>query len=317
VTRIGIIGTGGIAKASHGPALKRLRGAGLHSVLSRDRERAEDFARNYGAMSTAPAHTELSHFLADPDLDAVLIASPDRLHAPQAIAAMRAGKHVLVEKPMATSMPEAREMVRTAAEEKVHLGVAFHLRWHAGHRKLREAILAGALGQLSHIRVHWTFLADPTNWRTGMQLGRWWSLAANGPHCVDLTHWFGSEAGEVVEAHAVIARERHRGPHDETALSALRFENGLTADITTSVLFESESRLELYGTKGSAQCVATLGRHGSGRIFLNGEPLFFEPESPFLGELQDFVGAIHHGSKPEVDGEAGLENTRILLALDP
>lgn len=312
MVRFGLIGTGGIATTSHAPALSRLPGVCLHAVLSRDRARAESFAESY---QDAAAYDDLTTFLADPDMDAVIITSPDRLHAPQAIAALRAGKHVLVEKPMATSQSEAREMVQTAAACDRRLGVAFHLRWHAGHRLLHQAIREGKMGWVQHIRVHWTFTADPGNWRASRDLGRWWSLAANGPHCVDLARWFARDAGDVVEARATISREVYQGPHDETAVSALRFADGTTASILTSVLFDSPSRVEIYGTKGEAQCIATLGRHGSGRIFLNGEPLFFEPSCPFEGEIADFARAITEGQPAEVDGQAGLENTRVLLAL--
>ncbi len=105
--RIAMIGSGGIAERKLLPALAAADNAELWSVLSRDKARAANVAAQFGAGSPNAAHDSLDSLLADPDLDAVLIATPDRLHADQAIAAARAGKHILCEKPMATSPAEA------------------------------------------------------------------------------------------------------------------------------------------------------------------------------------------------------------------
>ena len=90
-----------------GPALSATPNARLWSVLSRDRDRASQFAQAHGAGSPTPAHTDLAELLADPDLDGVIIASPDRVHAEQAVLSARSGKHILCEKPLATSVEDA------------------------------------------------------------------------------------------------------------------------------------------------------------------------------------------------------------------
>ena len=107
---IGIIGTGRIADSQLVPALKQVTGARFWSVLSRDKERAVSFASFHGAEAQYNAFDSLASFLADPALDAVIIATPDGLHAQHAIASARAGKHVLLEKPMATKLEDAREI---------------------------------------------------------------------------------------------------------------------------------------------------------------------------------------------------------------
>ena len=97
-----MIGTGSIIGDRHVPALNRIDNAVFWSVLSRDISRAKEFASNHGAAAPIPAFDDLKTFLADPSLDAVIIASPDKLHGMQ-ITLRSAGKHVLVEKPMVTS----------------------------------------------------------------------------------------------------------------------------------------------------------------------------------------------------------------------
>ena len=126
--RIAMIGTGWIADDALAPAVAKAAGAVLWSVLSREEGRARDFAERHGAASPAPSHTDLDALLADPELDAVLIASPDGLHAEQCVAAARAGKHVLCEKPMATTAADAERMTAACRDAGVRLGIAYHMR---------------------------------------------------------------------------------------------------------------------------------------------------------------------------------------------
>jgi len=185
-----MIGTGRIADTRLAPALSLVEDAVLWSVLSRDPGRGAAFAARHGALAPRPAHDHLGRLLEDPDLDGVIIATPDGLHAEQALAALEAGKHVLVEKPMATRVAGAVAMVEAAAVRDLRLGVAYHLRWHAGHRLMARRIREGLLGELRHARVQWTWPAqDDANWRAHDEVGRWWSLAGVGTHCLDLIRW--------------------------------------------------------------------------------------------------------------------------------
>ncbi|QOZ23879.1 Gfo/Idh/MocA family protein [Bradyrhizobium sp. CCBAU 51753] len=152
--RFGIIGTSNIADIPRAPALQRVAGVTLWSVLSREHARAEQFARKHGAMSPHPAYSDLSDFLSDPQLQAVIITSPDNLHGQHILQRARAGKHVLVEKSLVTSHEEGAEIISACRKRDVKLGVSMHLRWHAAHRKLHPLILEdGVLGKLRHIRI--------------------------------------------------------------------------------------------------------------------------------------------------------------------
>ena len=313
--RIGIIGPGRISDDQLAPAVQITDGAVLWSVLSRDHHRSSDFARKHRAASSTPAHTDLGTMLADPELDAVIIATPDRFHAKQACSAAEAGKHVFVEKPMATSVEEAQAMVAACRKSGCALGVAYHLRWHMGHRAIRDLIQLGEIGSIRHIRLHWTFKAgDGKNWRAFPETGRWWSLAANGTHCLDLIRWMlRPESGEIVSIHAVTGGSVWDSPHDETAVLSACFESGATAEFCTSVLFDSTSRIEIYGSDGTVICDDTLGRRGAGTILFNGSLLEYEVENPYAGEIRDFVEAIHDGRPPEVDGQEGMRNVELLI----
>ena len=313
---IAIIGTGSIAGDQHAPAVQEVEGLQLWSVLSRDLKRAVQFAERYDARAPNPAHTELDKLLSDPQLDAVIIATPDKLHAEMAMAAAQAGKCVLVEKPMATDVESAEAMAKACDDAKVQLAVAYHLRWHAGHRKISEKIRSGELGALRHMRAHWTLKAPNTsNWRAWPELGKWWSLAAVGTHCIDLIRWIMlPSCGEIEFLKCTISKQVWKGVHDETAVVSLRFESGATAEFCSSVLFESPSRLEIYGNRGYAICEGTLDRRGSGSVRTHKGNLEYRIENPFAGEIRDFIASIRDKRPPEVDGREGLRNVQILEA---
>ena len=313
---IAMLGTGRIADGQLAPALAEVDGARLWSVLSRDAERGRAFAARHGAVAANAVHTDLDSLLADDDLDAVLIATPDKLHVSQCVAAARAGKHVLTEKPMATEMADAEAMVEACDKAGVTLAVAYHLRWHAGHRQLAAAVHAGRLGVLRHMRVQWTSLApSDENWRASSEVGRWWGLAGVGTHCLDQVRWLMvPSCGDIVVQENLISREVWKGPHDETALISLGFESGATAEICSSVLFNAPKRMEVFGSDTYAVCDDTLGAHGAGAISIGGEPMEYDVSDPYLGEIADFVAAITEGRAPEVDGREGLRNLATLVA---
>ena len=313
---IAITGLGRIANTSLAPALSAQTDARLWSVLSRDPSRAADFASRHGAHSPTPAYTDLDALLADPELDAVIIASPDKLHLPQALAAAAAGKHVLTEKPMATEKADAWAMVEACKTADVRLGIAYHMRWHAGHRQLAAMAHGGEFGELRHMRVQWARKhKDASNWRASADVGRWWGLAGVGTHCVDQVRWFmRASCGEVTKVRSVINNSVWNSPHDETAVLALQFENGSTAEICTSVLFDAPISMEVYGSAGHAICTSTLGAGGDGDIVTHNGDLHYTVADPFVGEISDFVAAIRAGRDPEVAGEEGARNVEILLA---
>jgi predicted dehydrogenase len=318
IQNVGILGLGNIADNALAPALKQIKNARLWSVMSRDKDRANRFAQKHGAQSPHPAYTNLDDMLKDSNLNAVIVATPDRLHADHAIRCAQAGKHVLVEKPMATDTASGKAIVTACQQAKVTLAVAYHLRWHAGHRMLIDEVHSGKLGELRHMRAQWTWREkDNLNWRASEQVGRWWSLAGVGTHCLDMIRWVMVPlCGEIVNINSLITKDVWKGPHDETALVSLKFESGATAEFCSSVLFESPYRVEIYGNSGHAICDGTLGRKGLGQITLNSKPINFIPTNPYAGEIEDFIESITEKRPPEVDGREGLRNIKIIDAIE-
>ncbi len=315
--RVGLIGPGSIADERLIPALAKIAGAVFWSVLGRDQKKAEAFAEKHGAKGAQAAFVDLSAFLADPELDAVIIASPDKLHAEQAIACAKAGKHVFVEKPLATSAEDAAAIVAACKAAKVKLTVGYHLRYHAGHRKVSNLLADPAtspIGEIRHIAVSWTMQAKTADWRADDKLGQWWSLAALGTHSLDLVSWL-LKGDSIKETSCVVSSPVFGSAHDETSLVGLVFESGVTASILSSVVFRAPRVVEIFGSKGSIRCVETLGPRGTGTITVNGEDLPFAPVDPYGGELSDFIVAVASGKEPYVTGDEGAANVILLERL--
>lgn len=311
---VGLIGTGNIANNRLAPAVANVPGVQLWSVLSRDLSRAASFAERHNAQSPHPIFSDLHLMLDDPDLHGVIIATPDKLHAEQAILSLKRGKHVLVEKPMATDIESASAMVQAAIKADRCLAVAYHLRWHAGHRMIREKIQGGDIGSLRHMRVLWTLKAPSgDNWRASTDVGQWWSMAAVGTHCLDLIRWYMcNTCGEIESVKSTISSTVWDQPHDETALISFQFESGATAEMCSSVLFDAPRRVEIYGETGYIICEDTLGAEGAGTITTHSGILEFPFADPFSGEVANFIESSSKGIPPEVSGEEGFRNVEIL-----
>lgn len=311
--RIGLIGPGSVANGYLIPALLQIENASFWSVCGRDEGRTREFATRHKAAAKHPVFTDLNAFLADPQLDAVIIASPDKLHAAQAIAAAKAGKHVFVEKPMATTHEDAVAIVAACAEAKVQLAVGYHLRFHSGHKLVAELIAAGRIGKILHANVSWTLIAKEPDWRASAEMGRWWSLAALGTHALDLVRWLVMPScGTVKQSTTVCSSPVFGSAHDETALVSMLFDSGATAQIMTSVVMRAPRMVEIFGSGGFIRCTETLGPRGTGKIVVNDEELEFVSVNPYKAELEDFIAAIKTGAIPFVNGDEGLANVALL-----
>ncbi len=140
----GLISTGLHPENKIAPAINAADDAELVAVYSRDQGRADAFAEGHGAKA---AYNSMDGILADSRIDGVFISSPNSLHAGQAIQAAAAGKHVLCEKPMTTTLDDALAMVRACRERGVKLGVGFELRHNPGHIMARDLVAEGTLGR--------------------------------------------------------------------------------------------------------------------------------------------------------------------------
>ena len=157
----GIIGVGDVTEVKAAPSIFRAPDSDVVHVMRRDGDRARDFAARHGVARWS---TDAQAVIDDPAVTALYVATPTSTHAQYAIAAARAGKHVLIEKPMAMSSDECRLMVAAAEGAGVHLWVAYYRRALPRFVKIRELLAAGALGRLLSVQTTWR---KPTDFSPG------------------------------------------------------------------------------------------------------------------------------------------------------
>lgn len=320
-----MVGTGEAADKLLAPGLRLVPDTALTAVHSRGFAKAAEFARKHAPQPAAVAvYDKYAELLADTNVDAVILATPDALHAEQAIAAARARKHVFVEKPMATDFNDACAMVGACSEAGVKLGVGYHHRQHLGHQALRRAIAEGSMGRVHQINVQWSRpskyeLRPGEQWRSVGSEGRWWAMAALGTHCLDTALYLlepqrGASADDV---RATFSSTRFKTKRDETAQVTLKTKDGTIINVVTSVTLAYTKRIEIFcGLGGKIVCEETFGPHGGGLITIDGTPLEFQKINPYAAELADFADAIREDRRPAADGLTGLLNVSLLCAAE-
>lgn len=252
--RFGLLGCGRISKR-HSDLLGggQIKGATLVSVCDLIAERADAVASRF----SVPAFYDLNDFLSQKDLDAVAVLTPSGLHPQHAIACAKAGKHVIVEKPMALRLQDADAMIRACDEAGVKLFVVKQNRFNVPIVKAREALEAGRFGRLvlGTVRVRWCrdqSYYDLDSWR-----GTWaydgGVLTNQASHHIDMLEWF---FGDVVSVHARATTALVKVETEDTAVATLKFRNGALGIIeaTTAVRpRDLEGSLSILGEKGAVE----------------------------------------------------------------
>jgi predicted dehydrogenase len=308
----GLIGCGDIARKRVAPALLALPNCELVAVNRANFDRAESFAREFGARRWYGDWREL---LADEEVSAVYIATPVHLHAAQAIAAAEAGKHVLCEKPMALSFKECERMVTACEAHQVRLGVAYYRHHYPVIERIKAILSSGETGTpvIAQVNAFERFDPEPSNPR------RWLlekGLSGGGPmfdfgcHRIEiLINLF----GQVREARGLVSNVLFEREVEDTATALLQFESGPQAVLSvTHAARAPQDALDIFGSDGSIH-VAVLNE-GTMKVKTEaGERIETHPPHPNLHQplIDDFAQAVLHQRAPQVDGRVGLEVARI------
>ncbi len=322
-----IIGAGMVARY-HATAIERTPGARLVAVGRSDLARAEETATQFGV----PCLADYTALLARDDVDAVCICTPSGLHAEQTIAAARAGKHVLVEKPMALTLADADAMIAACAQAGVRMGVALQRRTEPEFQRLQAAIAAGELGRLVLGSISMPYLRrqsyyDSAAWRGTWALDGGGALMNQGIHLVDLLLWL---AGDAAEVRATAATLAHAIEVEDCLTATLRFVNRALGSIiaTTAAAPGFPHRVEIYGERGGVQIEGEqiVRWEGSGAReprSQNQAPIAAGAGASPTGIgaaghtrlLGDFVAAIRDRREPVAPGREGRRSLALVLAV--
>lgn len=326
----GVIGSGGIARRRTIPeGLAAAANAELRAIYDIDAEVNAEVARQF-QVTAAPSLERLFAM----DLDAVYIATPAFLHYTQVLAAARAGKHILCEKPLGMNVAEAEEMIAECQNLGVQLGTAFMMRFHSQHQAALKLIRDGRLGRPVYARAQLScwYPPIPGAWRQVRAQGGGGALMDMGGHCIDLLEMF---FGPVSSVSCIIRNIVHSYEAEDAATVLLEFKNGALASVDTFFCIQDQSSknvLELYGSHGGILAKGTIGQGSQGemRSFLASEASGYEaaqarsteegqiidppPANIYQSEIEEFSRALLEKRPSCLDAQIGLRSQRVLVA---
>jgi UDP-N-acetyl-2-amino-2-deoxyglucuronate dehydrogenase len=339
--RTGIVGCGKVSH-THAQALSELPESSFVAACSRSPAKAAEFAGRYGAKG----YSNLAEMLKE--VDALVICTPHPFHAAPAVQALEAGVHVLVEKPLASSLGDCDAMIAAARAGGVKLGTVSQRRWYAPVRRVKEAVDGGRIGEpilamvmLLGWRDRRYYESDP--WRGSWRMEGGGVLVNQAPHQLDLLLWF---MGPVAELYGLQENLNH--PYievEDTAVAVLRFRSGALGSIVVSNSQKPGlyGKVHVHGASGASVGVQTDG----GAMFIAGMTPVLEPpvndlwtvpgEEQMLEQwreadgaffqhidaasyyhrlqLQDFLQAIMEDREPLVTGEEGRKTVELFTAV--
>jgi len=318
--RFGVLSTANIGLTKAVPGIMGAPNCEVVAIASRNEAAAREAAERLGIRT---AHGSYEALLADPDVEAVYVPLPNHLHAPWTIAAARAGKHVLCEKPLAMSAADAERMVEVCERQGVHLMEAFMYRQHPSWVAVRELVTQGRIGRLVAVQSWFSYYNDdPTNIRNIVEAGGG-ALFDIGCYCVNLSRMlFDGEPTRVVGS---IVRDEVGGT-DVVASGLMEFGDGV-ATFTASTRAEDDQRVGIYGTTGriSVEIPFNIPPHLPTRIHVaaGGDPpvapaietLTFEATDPYTAEAQRFAEAVLDGRRVPVPPVDAVANLRVIEQL--
>ncbi|NUQ00693.1 MAG: Gfo/Idh/MocA family oxidoreductase [Armatimonadetes bacterium] len=309
-----ISGTGDIINKAVAPAILEQGASELIGFYSRTAARAEEFARRFGA---AQAWSDWEAMLRDPRVDVIYVGGEVSRHAPETVAAAAAGKHVVVEKPMALNAAECRRMVEACAAHHVGLAVAYYRRYYPLAMRLKELLDGGAIGRPLQAAIDMATCYnpapdDPKYWRVAGP-GGGGALMDIGSHRLDILCWLLGEPRQVA-GFADRLVHGYQAPDTETLL--VRFAAGTHATCRcTWAAGANQDTFEIIGSDGALLVGAledrqfTLRRRGEREEVIAVEEVAANRHAPFI---DDVATRLLAGEPPRHDGWAGLQASRIM-----
>jgi len=318
--RIGLIGVGAAAQVNHIPALKKIEGLELVALCDRDPEKAQRVAQKFG-IPRAVARVE--DMLADDEIDAVDICTPNFLHAPMASAALEAGKHVLCERPLARSSEEAAAMVKAAKKADRLLMCAVQHRFRPDAQLLRKFVDKGDLGDIFLAKAGWLRQKtewDSDEWRRQKRESGGGVVLDLGFQMLDLSLWV--LGGQKVTSVTASVHRSRKGEVEDSATAFFRLASGatLTLELTWGLLMEKDfAYLNLFGSGGAALLNPFRVHKGMHGTLVNVTPALETSKNQYRqsmeAQVEHFADTLRTGKKPMGSGEEILAVMELMDAV--
>ncbi|WP_085522490.1 Gfo/Idh/MocA family protein [Tuberibacillus sp. Marseille-P3662] len=323
---IGVVGNGSIAKHRHLPEYHANEQVNIVAVCDVIEERAAAMAENYGAK----AYTDYKKLLADNNVDAVSICLPNYLHAPVTIDALNAGKHVLCEKPMATSEQEAHDMMQAAEKNGKKLMIAHNQRFVPSHVTAKRLIENGDIGKVYSFRTTFGH-GGPEDWSIDGKESWFFNkheafigaMGDLGVHKSDLIRNLLGQ--EVIEVSAMVETSAKSNTNvDDNAVCVLKMENGVIGTLTASWSYVSreDNSTIIYGEKGIIRLeddpdysLIVQYKDGETVNYQLGQIQFNDNDGQSDSHvIEQFVDYVLNGGPSPVSGDEGKKSLEVILA---
>jgi predicted dehydrogenase len=320
-----IVGLGRISMEHFMPGAADSKTGKLTALVSGHREKAEKQAAMYNVPSPSIySYENFDEIRDNKDIDAVYIALPNSMHAEYTIRAAKAGKHVLCEKPMATSLADCRAMIEACRKHNVKLMIAYRCQYNALHLKAIDLIRSGALGQVQIIEAGFGFNIKPTFVLDGVTSPEWRidrKLAGGGPlfdvgiYCLNASRYLtGEEPTDIKANSSVIDHDGRFNGIEENDGWTLKFPSGILASCNTTYGANGANFYRVQGSKGTLEMDPAFSydrMHLTAR--LSGGQTVDMPEQEhdpidFRSQADYFAGCVWDNKEPKTDGQEGLRD---------
>ncbi len=318
---VALVGPGNVAKA-HLMSIRDTERAELVAIYARNLERGQVWAAEQDV--NCPVYTDLGQLLARDEVDIVILCTPNHLHASQTIQSAKAGKHILIEKPVAMNLPDLRAMQAAVHKAGVRTLVSFVLHWNPSVRMTKKLISQGAIGEVFMIETcYWhnspRGVAD--HWSTKRETGGSIFLMG-GCHATDTARWLLSS--DIVEVSAYTTRGgKDWVEYDPTAVALVRFANGAIGRISATMecVMPYAFNITVMGDQGTIRDNRLYSHLLSGQTDFATIPTVL-PDSgdvshhPFGPGLEHFITCIDKGRETEINLDEAVNTHEVCLAVD-
>jgi predicted dehydrogenase len=319
----GVIGAGGIARRKTIPGMLKAGNCKLVAVMD-----PLDIESIAAAFKVPKAYKTEAELLADPEVQAVYIASPVNCHFKQIKMAAEAGKHILCEKPLTLTLKQAREAVDLCRKKKIFLQEGYMMKFHGAHQEIKRIVDEGRLGKIVYMRAQLSCWYPKIQgaWRQDPKLGGGGALIDMATHLYDLLEYF---AGPIRKVGAMANTLVQDYKSDDASTTIAEFKSGAHATIDCFYCVPDEAsrtRLEIYGSKGAILTEGTIGQSEKGKIeayFSEAaagydasqnkdtsrtfEKVAFKPVNPYTAECEYFARCILEKKAPALnDGKNAI-----------
>lgn len=318
-----MVGLGRISMQHLAPSLKVSKIAKVTALVSGHREKAEKMAADYGIPAKNIYSYENYDAIADnPDIDAVYVALPNSMHAEYTIRAAKAGKHVLCEKPMATTVADAQAMIDACRQANRKLMIAYRCQFEPATLRAVELIRSGKLGKIQGIESANGFNIRAGEWRLNMKLAGGGPLMDMGVYSLNACRFLtGEEPADIKANWSVIDQDGRFGEVEENIGWTMRFPSGTVASCNTTYGANMPGFYRVHGSKGMLHMEPAFGYEGlhlTARI--QGEPPIDElntekDPAQFTREADHLANAILHDGELRAGGEEGLRDMKLMMEI--